>query len=160
MRSFISGLHSHSSAFFKWAFKRFGSLPSSLHSPSDVQPVKNSALNLIRLHSITYYRSLSRESAGGCGLTARQRSVAFYHLCHTGISTARAPDLDTWLAIGGSKALAACDTGQERRQNAHPAASDSRILSFHSAPTSGFVCWRRTGCTRSRRCSYHSLMQR
>lgn len=33
------------------------------------------------------------------------------------------PDLDTSLAINGFKSLAACHTGQDGRQSAHPAAS-------------------------------------
>lgn len=127
---------------------------------SHVQPVKNSSLNMIRLDSITYYRCLSSESrasAGGCGLAARQSSVAFYHLCHTAISTTRVPDLDTSLAISGSKTLSVGHREQERRQNAHPAASDSRTLSSHSIPLPRSLCWQHTICTKSCRCNYRCL---
>lgn len=58
--------------------------------------------------------------------------MAFYHLGHTGIGTTRVPDLDTSLAINGFKTLAACHTGQDRRQNARPAAS---MIAGASLPT-------------------------
>lgn len=108
-----------------------------LLSLSDVQPVKNPSLNTNRPDSITYYRCLSSQSwagAGGCGLTERQPSAAFYHLCHTGISATRVPDLDTSLAISGSKTLAACHTEQDRRQNAHPAARTTAGASLPTHP--------------------------
>lgn len=76
--------------------------------------------------SIAYYHLFKISEAGEgrwAALTARQQSVAVYHLGHTGISTTRVPDLDTSLAINGFKTLAACHTGQDGRQNARPAAS-------------------------------------
>lgn len=99
---------------------------SLLHNLSDFPPVINTApiwLGRIPLLITIYLRSQSRGKAGGWALPARQQSVAFYHLGHTGISTTRVPDLDTSLAINGFKTLAACHTGQDGRQNAHPAAS-------------------------------------
>ena len=82
---------------------------------------------MTRLDSIAYYHLFKvpnpGKTAGGRALTARQQSVPFYHLGHTGISTTRVPDLDTSLAINGFKTLATCHMGQDERQNAHPAAS-------------------------------------
>lgn len=76
--------------------------------------------------SIAYYHLFKVSElgmAGGRVLTARQQSVVFYHLGHTGISTTQVPDLDTSLTINGSETLSACHAGQDGRQSAHPAAS-------------------------------------
>lgn len=58
-----------------------------------------------------------------------------FTICATpGSAQTRVPDLDTSLAISGSKTLAACHTEQDRRQNAHPAAGTTAGASLPTHP--------------------------
>lgn len=102
------------------------------------QSVTNSSLNMIRLHAISSDGSLSSESAGGRGLTARQWSVAFYHLCHTGI----------WIWIHRWPSAAPRRSWYRRGRAAEGSArgrpQQAPLRPLHSTPLARFVCWRHT----------------
>lgn len=96
------------------------SLLHNLWTSDKTQPQYNHRLILLL---VIYLRSECWNRASGCSLTGKQQSVTFYHLGCTGISTTRVPDLDTSLAINDFRTLAACWTGQDKRQSARPAAN-------------------------------------
>lgn len=145
----------HSSAF---SLKPFGNQRWFLHRPSDAQPVKNSPLNVIRLDSITSYRCLSSQSAGGRGLTASQPSRVWrLTICATPGSAQheRLISIHRRPSAAPRRSLLVIRRGTGDRTLARqPAAAAS---SLRSLPPSRFVSWQRTICTKSRRCQCHRV---